>query len=162
MQPTDKQQHTNPLRTTVGHTSGHPFIVYLELKKKGLLEHFANNVNIISESKASYTLELMPHDELVEFIPEIMSFSMKKFGAYPQLTVGRDEQNSRKLLTKFSEEEYIRIWKVFQSEMFDLKMKFYMMHGTNCNAGKELFICCSCPARAWNRLVRIFENGNFE
>ena len=34
MQPTDKQQHTNPLRTTVGHTSGHPFIVYLELKKK--------------------------------------------------------------------------------------------------------------------------------
>lgn len=112
---------------------------YLELKKKGLLEHFANNVNIISESKASYTLELMPHDELVEFIPEIMSFSMKKFGAYPQLTVGRDEQNSRKLLTKFSEEEYIRIWKVFQSEMFDLKMKFYMMHGTNCNAGKDSF-----------------------
>ncbi len=34
MQPTDKQEYTNPLRTTVGHTSGHPFIVYLELKKK--------------------------------------------------------------------------------------------------------------------------------
>lgn len=112
---------------------------YLELKNKGLLEHFTDNVNIINESKASYTIELMPHDELIEFIPEILFFSMKNFGAYPQLTVGRDEQNSRKLLTKFSKEEYIRIWQVFQSEMFDLKIKFYMMHGTNCNAGRDSF-----------------------
>lgn len=112
---------------------------YLELKKKGLLKHFANNIKIINESKASYTLELMPHDELIEYIPEIMSFSMKYFGAYPQLTVGRDEKNSRKLLTKLSKEEYVQTWKVFQSEMFDLKMKFYFMHGTNCNAGKDSF-----------------------
>ncbi len=112
---------------------------YLELKKKGLLERFADNVNIINESKASYTLELMPHDELIEFIPEILSFSLKNFGAYPQLTVGRDERNNRELLTKLSKEEYIRTWKVFQSEMFDLKIKFYMLHGTNCNAGRDSF-----------------------
>lgn len=112
---------------------------YLELKKKNLLEHFANNVNMIDESKASYTLELMPHDELIKFIPEILSFSKIKFGAYPQLTVGRDEQNSRKLLTKLSKEKYIQTWQAFQSEMFDFKMKYYLMHGTNCNAGKDSF-----------------------
>ena len=81
----------------------------------------------------------MPHDELIEFIPEVLSFSLKNFGAYPQLTVGRDERNNRELLTKLSKEEYIRTWKVFQSEMFDLKMKFYMLHGTNCNAGRDSF-----------------------
>lgn len=112
---------------------------YLELRKRGLLERFADNVKFISESRASYTLELMPHDKLIAFIPEILSFSMKNFGAYPQLTVGRDEKNGRKLLTKLSKSEYIRTWKVFRSEMFDLKMKYYMMHGTNCNAGKDSF-----------------------
>lgn len=112
---------------------------YLELKKRGLLRHFIDNLNMINESKASYTLELMPHDELIEFIPEVLSFSLKHFGAYPQLTVGRDEQNHRELLTKINKEEYIRTWSVFQSEMFELKMKFYMMHGMNCSAGKESF-----------------------
>lgn len=112
---------------------------YLELKRKDLLKHFSENIKMINESNASYTLELMPHDELIEFIPEILSFSKEKFGAYPQLTVGRNEQNNRELLTKLSKEEYIWTWSVFRSEMFDLKMKFYMMHGTNCNAGKQSF-----------------------
>lgn len=112
---------------------------YMELKEKNLLEYFVDNVKIIDDSKASYTLELMPHDTLIEFIPEILSFSLKNFGAYPQLTVGRDEENDRKLLTKLSKEEYIRTWKVFRSEMFDLKMKYYLMRGMNCNAGKDSF-----------------------
>lgn len=112
---------------------------YLELKKKGLLNHFVKNVNMINESKASFTLELMPHDDLIEFIPELLSFSLKNFGAYPQLTVGRDEDNNKELLTKLSKEEYIQTWNIFQSEMFDLKIRFYMMHGMNCNAGKESF-----------------------
>lgn len=112
---------------------------YLELKRKKLLKHFADNVKLINESRASYTLELMPHDELAEFIPEILSFSIRHFGAYPQLTVGRDEQNNRRLLTKLSKEEYIQTWGVFRSEMFELKMKFYLLHGTNCNAGKDSF-----------------------
>lgn len=112
---------------------------YLELKRKKMLDLFVHNVNFINKSKASYTLELMPYDELIEYIPEVLTFSMKNFGAYPQLTVGRDEKNSRKLLTKLSKEEYSRIWKVFQSELFDLKMKYYLMHGTNCNAGKDSF-----------------------
>ena len=34
MQHTDKQQHTHPLQTTVGHGSDTLSILYLELKKK--------------------------------------------------------------------------------------------------------------------------------
>lgn len=112
---------------------------YLELKNSNLLEQFAENVKMIENSEASYSLELMPHDELIEYIPEILAFSLKKFGAYPQLTIGRDEHNNRKLLTNCSIEEYKRIWSVFESNMFDTRMKFYMMHGKNCNAGKYAF-----------------------
>lgn len=113
---------------------------YMELRKRGLLDVYAENLRIIDKSPASYTIELMPCDELIEYIPEIMSYSVKEFGAYPQLTVGRDEQNKRRLLSKLEFDEYYKIWSVFHSEMFELKMKYYMMHGTNCDAGKRSFL----------------------
>lgn len=113
---------------------------YMELRKRGLLNIFAENLRIIDESKASYTIELMPSDDLIEYIPEIMSYSVKNFGAYPQLTVGRDEQDGRRLLSQLEFDEYYKVWSVFNSEMFELKMKYYMMHGTNCDAGKRSFL----------------------
>lgn len=112
---------------------------YMELKKRNLLSKFADNITAIDQSKASFSIELMPHDELVEYIPAIMEYSYEFFGALPQLTIGRDEKNECKLLTKMSIEEYRKTWEVFKSEMFDLKMKYYMMHGTNCNAGRDSF-----------------------
>ena len=108
---------------------------YSELKKLNLLDQFANNVKMISDSEASYTIELMPHDEIIDDIPDIIDYSIKNFGALPQLTIGRQHFNGGKLLTNMSEEEYKKVWGVFDSEMFDMRMELYQRHGQNCLAG---------------------------
>ena len=112
---------------------------YLELKNKNLLRKYANSIQIIDGSEASYTVELMPHDEIINEIPKIMEYSMEVFGALPQLTIGRNEHDERKLLTNLPIDKYVEVWGVFDSEMFNLKIKYYMMHGMNCNAGRDSF-----------------------
>ena len=112
---------------------------YEQLKKKGLLDLFVENVHMVQRSKASFTIELMPYDELEPYIEEVMTFSLKNFGALPQLTIGRDENDGFKLLTKHSKEEYEKIWSVFESDMFNYKIKNYMKGETNCDVGKTSF-----------------------
>ncbi len=112
---------------------------YIQLKNKGLLEKFVEAVRVIEKSQASYTIEIMPHDELVPFISEVMDFSMKNFGALPHLTIGRNENDKMKLLTNGSFTEYNDTWKVFDSIMFDMRMKLYLTKGRDCNAGPLSF-----------------------
>ena len=81
----------------------------------------------------------MPHDELIPYISEIKSYSLKHFGAYPQLTIGRDDTNDYQLLTRYTFDEYYKIWNTFESEMFETRMKLYMFKGMGCNAGKKAF-----------------------
>lgn len=108
---------------------------YIELLEKRMLDKFVETVKLIESSQASYTVEIMPHDELIPYIPDVLKFSEENFGAYPQLTIGRDEADKTKLLTKQSYKEYIETWNVFKSEMFDTRMKLYMVNGKNCGAG---------------------------
>lgn len=97
---------------------------YLELKRLNLLERFFNNVMKIKESVASFSLEIMPHDELIPYIDDIKEISLKNVKALPHVTVGRDESTPDfKLLSKYSEEKYKEIWEGFNSEMFDFKME---------------------------------------
>lgn len=110
---------------------------YGELKKKGVLDLFVENVHMVQKSKASFSIELMPYDEIEPYIEEVMAFSLKNFGALPQLTIGRDDQDGFKLLTKHSKEEYERIWSVFGSDMFNYKISNYMKAEKNCDAGKS-------------------------
>lgn len=112
---------------------------YGELLKKNLLDAFVNTVKEIEKSAASYTIELMPCDELVPYIDDILDFSMKNFGAYPQLTIGRDENNDSKLLSKMSLEEFQKKWSKFDSNMLDTRIKLYMIKGKNCSAGEKSF-----------------------
>ena len=80
---------------------------YLELKKKGWLERFAENVQKIWDAGASANIELAPSDELIPYIDEVKEFSMKHFGALPHLTILRDDRTSKiDYLTKMTEEEY--------------------------------------------------------
>ena len=109
---------------------------YEQLRKRGLLEEFVKTVEYIKDSPASFTIEVMPHDELVPYIEEIKQFSMEKFGALPHLTIGRDDSDDQKLLTKMEFEEYKKTWSVFESELFDIKMEFYKQRMNNCMAGK--------------------------
>lgn len=109
---------------------------YEQLKQKNLLDSFVSNVSLIANSLASYSLEMMPHDELISHIEDIKEFSLKHFGAFPHLTVGRDENDGRKLLSQLTVEEYVDIWKCFNSSLFDFKMKWYMSKGENCHGGE--------------------------
>lgn len=114
---------------------------YRQLVQEGLLEKFVANINMIKKSKASYSIEMVPEDELVPFIDEIKSFSMKNFGALPHLTVARDETVSEwPILTKFSKEEYIRIWGQFHSAMFDFKMYNRKKQTGFCWAGERALL----------------------
>ena len=82
-------------------------------------------------------MELAPEDALVPYIEEIKDFSMREFGALPHLTVTRDERyEDLRILTEYPEEEYRKIWSVFNSPMFEFKMdhrKPQRYH--NCKAG---------------------------
>lgn len=97
---------------------------YLELKEKNMTDQFWRNVERIQSSNCSFTLELMPNDQIVEYIDDIVKTCNEKVGALCHLTVGRaDYCSTRDLLTEYTNEEYARIWSVFKSQMFDLKMK---------------------------------------
>lgn len=98
---------------------------YRELKKRGLLDTYVSNVKKMRDAGCSFTIECMPYDSLIEDIDEIKAFALEKFGALPQFTVGRDDMNKRKLLTKYSDEEYKKIWGQMQSTMFEYKMRIY-------------------------------------
>lgn len=120
---------------------------YEQLKKKGLLDRFAHNVKIIEASPASYTLELMPHDELVEQIEDIVKYSYEAFGALPHLTIGRDESKQYNIMTSYSEDVYRKIWSVFDSQMFDFKMEKYNEKTCECNAGEVSFSVELCTGK---------------
>lgn len=95
---------------------------YLELKKRGLLDTFVNNVNRAWAAGASITVEITPSDELEPYIDEVKEFSMKHFGALPHITIGRNELVPGFVrLTKHTAEEYEKIWGTFNSEMFRFK-----------------------------------------
>lgn len=97
---------------------------YTEFKRLNLLDVFFANVNCVWEAGASITIEITPSDEMVQDIDEIKKISIEKVGALPHITVARDETISEhRILTKYSEEEYKKIWGEFNSPLFDLKMK---------------------------------------
>lgn len=113
---------------------------YLELKRLGLLKVFSDNVKKVRAAGCSITLELVPDDALIPYIPEIKAFSMEQFGALPHTTVPRDERVAElKVLTSQTLEEFQRTWD-FASPMFDFKMAtLYARRYENCMAGEWSF-----------------------
>lgn len=98
---------------------------WMELKRLGLLDMFADNVNMCWNAGISFTIEITPHDELVPEIEEIKKFSMERFGALPHITVARDENNQFERLTEYSVDEYNKIWGQFDSELFRFKSQMW-------------------------------------
>lgn len=129
---------------------------FLELKRLNLMDVYFNNVNLMKEAGCSFTIEMMPHDELIPYIDEIKTVCLKNVYALPHLTVGRDETTVElKLLSKYNVEEYKKIWSVFQSEMFEFKMEMFGKERREyCYAGEwscslrldtgDLFQCNGC------------------
>lgn len=110
-----------------------------ELKKRGLLNVFAQNVQRAKEKGCSFTIELVAADEFIPHIEEIKAFCMDSFGALCHLTVARDHSNNLQLLSSLSREEYIATWASFDSEMFNFKMSVFGEKRTEyCYAGEWL------------------------
>lgn len=99
---------------------------FLELKKKGLLDTFANNVHKVWAAGASATIEVTPSDELIPYIDVLKEFSMREFGALPQLTIARDDRTKKiSRLTNLSPQDYEKTWSVFHSNFWEFKQSVF-------------------------------------
>lgn len=115
---------------------------YLQLKERNWLDRFANNVQNIWKAGASANIEVTPDDELIPYIDELKDFSMKNFGALPQLTIARDDNDGHNYLTKLSIEEYDKTWSQFNSN-------FWLFKKTIFNVNRKEF----CYAGQWSMYV---------
>lgn len=117
---------------------------YIELKRLGVLKGFWDNIDEISRSKCSYTLEITPGDSTVEYIDEIKDMVLKKKnGALPHVSFTRDSNKTGfDLLSEHPIEDYREIWGQFNSKMFDLKSKWYgkNMQRYQCYAGNWSYL----------------------
>lgn len=114
---------------------------YLELLRKGMLNQFADNVRTMKEQQVSFTVEIVPSDELVPYIPELKSFCMDKFGALCHVTVARDESTEEfKILTALEMDDYDKIWGQFESGFFEYKRSTFLVKRKEfCYAGEWSF-----------------------
>ena len=99
---------------------------YLELKKKGLLDKFAENVNKIWAAGASANIEMTPSDELIPYINEVKDFSIKHFGALPHLTIARNDNTKQiERLTSLPLKNYNDVWSQFHSNFWEFKTSIF-------------------------------------
>ncbi len=138
---------------------------YKELQERNMTDKFWNNVKKIQTSACSFTLELMPYDEIIKDIDSIIKVCEDNVGARCHLTVGRaDYFSTRQLLTDLSREEYVEKWSVFSSQMFELKMKLLGVKRREfCYAGDwtiyvNLYTGETAPCYAQGADQNIFEN----
>lgn len=138
---------------------------YLELKKKNLLDLFADNVNKIWNAGASANIEIIPSDELIPYLDEVTKYSMKNFGALPHVTIARDDRTKKiDYFTSLPMEEYDRIWSGFDSDFWKYKkMIFGKKQKEFCYAGMwsvyvDLATGMASQCYCGKSLGNIFEN----
>jgi len=116
---------------------------YLELAKNGLLNIFVENVKKTWAAGASASIEITPPDDLIPHIDDIIVFSMKHFGALPQLTIARnDATDGIEYLTELPLAEHEAVWSRFASPFWRFKRSIFKVKRTEfCYAGMySLFV----------------------
>lgn len=110
---------------------------YVELKKRGWLELFFDNILKMRRAGASILLQLNLCDEYVPYIEEIKALSMEKLGAWPQVALTRNEQQEPfGIYTEGTEAEYMANAARFRSPLFDFTAKnFRVKRKEFCFAG---------------------------
>lgn len=101
---------------------------YLQLKERGVLDKFFNNIRKMRDAGASLTLEVTPHDELQPYVDELNRRALEELGAIPHFTVARDDRYRGRylpLLTQMSRGEYKDFWGRFNSPLFDFKFEIF-------------------------------------
>ena len=101
---------------------------YVELLKKGLVRTFFDNVRMVREAGCSFLLQINLSDEYLEHWEEIKRISLEYCGAYPQVALTRKETNNTfKIHSSLSFEEYIKKGKEMRSPLFDFTCKNFMV-----------------------------------
>lgn len=102
---------------------------YVELKEKGLLEVFFDNISKVRRAGCSFLLQINLSDEYVPYWDEIKRLSKEKVGAYPQVALTREESNGTyKIMSKMmTDEEYIQKGQEMNSPLFDFTCKNFMV-----------------------------------
>lgn len=109
---------------------------YIELKKRGLLNTFANNVRKVREAGCSFLVQLNLSDEYIECIDEIKDYCLREFDAYPQVALTRRQGQGFQIFTDHTDEEYVNYGKSFQSPLFDMTYQnFKVKRNEFCYAG---------------------------
>jgi pyruvate-formate lyase-activating enzyme len=119
---------------------------YLELKSKGLLDIFFNNIIKMKDLGCSFTLEVTPSDEFMPYVEEAEILAIKKIGSTFHVTIARDERVCGKLpiLTNMSEKDYYKFWDKIGSSLFDYKKQIFGIKR------KEF-----CYAGSWSAVIDI-------
>ena len=107
---------------------------YRQLKEKGLLSTFADNVKKLWNAGASITVEMVPEDELIPLIEEVKNFVWSISVRYrisvwqemKDLKISEDCQNIVSRNTG-------KLWGAFDSNLFEFKMNhFESQSGREC------------------------------
>ena len=119
---------------------------YKQLIERDLVGRFFNNIRKVRDAGASFTLELTPHDELIPNIEDIKALAVKEIGAWPHVTVARDEHymDNLPILTNLSREQYKQTWSTFNSKLFEFKFSIF-------NQKRKEF----CYAGAWSFVLEM-------
>lgn len=110
---------------------------YLEMVRKGWLNRFSENVNLMKKNNVSFTVEVTPSDELIPYIEELKTYCLDNFGALCHLTIARDDRTGGiDVLSDLEYEDYKNVWGQFNSDMFRFKTEiFYHKRNEFCYAG---------------------------
>ncbi len=100
---------------------------FLELRRRNLLDRFFDNIKRVKDAGCAFTIEITPSDELIPYIDEAKALCLQRFGALPHITIARDETDPDELpiLTNYSKDDYAKIWKTFDSALFDYKLSVF-------------------------------------
>lgn len=146
---------------------------YLELIRTNQMDIFWKNVKKIQSAGISFSIDITPCDELIEYIPKIRELFMEHMnGAMPHISVARDTTTSElKILSHLSKEEYKMVWSVFDSKKFDYKIEeFLHPHKEYCCAGRLSFslelstgncrLCDGAPDPSTMNFFNLYDNPN--
>ena len=115
---------------------------HFELRDRSLQDRFFSNVRRMRGLGAAVTVEVTPNDELIPYIEEIKEICKREVGAWPHVSVARDERDMGALpiLTRLSRCDYEKVWGAFDSELFRFKMTvFGRRQPYFCHAGDWTF-----------------------
>lgn len=109
---------------------------YLELKKKNLLERFAQNVNKVRAAGCSFLVQINLYDGYMPYWNEIGKFCIEHFGALPQVALTRREGRKFEIFTTGTDANYITTGRKMASPLFDFTVKnFNLRRHEFCYAG---------------------------